>query len=219
VLEFKNLDKIGALRGFDRGAYRAALAAKLGKETLSRVDVALLYAALRSSAFAGPTCKEMNLLGYSLLPFAEPRLAFPASRVPLEHKAYGRFEAEMIRRLSPRLAAYPSSYGHPFGADMPLAKRMRESAERHCRGELPLPLVALAYRLLRKKSQYNSAPHYYSEKYLRTVLDLSRLAIADYVDPQAMRAVDDPHFLSRVLSVELLLTTSWRDASALPRAA
>ena len=199
VMEFKNLDKIAATKGFDRAEYRDRLVEKLGKEKLTREDVALLYTTLRSSALAGPTCKEMNLLGYSLLPFAEQRFAFPSARVPLAHKVYGRFEAEMIRRLSPRLAAYEA---------VPLIKRI-----------LPLPAVFLAYRLLRKKTQYNTAPYHYSEKYLRTVIDFSRLALADYVDPQAMRAVEDPHFLSRVLSVELLLTTSWRNAAALPRAA
>lgn len=139
-----------------------------------------------ASAFAGPTCKEMNLLGHGLFPFAEPRLAH----------AGGPFQAEMIRRLSPRLAAYPSS------------------------SVKPLSVIFLAYRLLRKKKrQHNSAPYCYSEKYLRTVVDLNKLAIADYVDPQAMRAIEDPHFMSRVLTVELLLTTSWSDAAALPRAA
>ena len=141
----------------------------------------------------------MNLLGYGLVPFAEPRLALAACQLPLEHKAHGRFEAEMIRRLSPRLAAYPSNYGYRFNV-------------------LQLPVISLAYRLL-KKNRYNSAPYCYSEKYLRSVVDLERLAIADYVDPQAMRTIQDPHFMSRVLSVELLLTASWSDASALPRAA
>lgn len=223
VMEFKNLDKIPALRGFERARYRDALCDKIeaaiGGARLRREDVARLYTVLRSGSFAGPSCKEMNLLAYSLLPFAEPRLAFPTYAIPLAHKVHGRFESEMIRRLSPRLAAYPSSYGHPFSRPMPLAKRARESADRHCRSVLPLPLIFLAYRLLRKKSQYNSAPYYYSEQYLRSVLDLERLAVADYVDPQAMRAIHDPHFLSRVLSVELLLTTSWRNAAALPRAA
>jgi hypothetical protein len=220
VMEFKNLDKVAALRGFNRDEYRERLVEKLGQETLTREDVARLYPVLRSSAFAGPTCKEMNLLGHSLLPFAEPAMAFPSCRVPLEHKVCGRFEAEMIRRLSPRLASYPSTYGFRFSDGAPLVKRARESADRHCRSVLPLPLVFAAYRLLRKKSQYNSAPYYYSDQYLRTVLDFDRLAMADYVDPQAMRTIAEPHFLSRVLTVELLLTTPpWQNASALPRAA
>lgn len=219
VMEFKNRDKARALRGFERAEYRERLAQKLGNGVLTREEVARLYLTLRSSAFAGPTCKEMNLLSHALMPFAEPRFAFPSCQVPLRHKAYGRFEAQMIQRLSPRLADYPSSYGHRFSERPPLDRLAQESVDRHCRDFLPLSLVFAFYRLVRKKSKYNDASHYYSEQYLRTIVNFNRLAIADYVDPQAMRAIEDPHFLSRALTVELLLTTSWSDASALPRAA
>ena len=156
-------------------AHREALVRKIGKDKLTREEVALLYTTLRTSAFAGPACKEMSLLGWSFLPFAEPRLVFASARLPLAHKVRGRFEAEMIRRLSPRLAAYRGA-------------RWIE-------------------RVLRKKSPHDS------------VIDFDRLALADYIDPQAMRAIEDPHFASRVRSAELLLTTSWQNAAALPRAA
>lgn len=225
TFEFKNLDKIAATTArFDRRAYRESLAAKLkaslgtGADTMSREEIASLYTRLRSTCFAGPSNKEMNQLACSLLPFAEPPLAFPAWRIPLRYKAYGRFESQMIRRLSPTLASYPSSYGHRFCDPLPLARRARETLDRHSRSLVPLPLLFVAYRMLRKKNQYNSSPYYYSERYLRTVLDPHRLRIAEYFDPDRLRALDDPHAYSRALTVELLLTPS-RDAAALPRAA
>ncbi len=214
VLEFKNLDKIAATAArFDRAGYREALAGKLkaslrtASDSIDREQVASLYTILRSNAFAGPTVKEMNLLGHSLLPFAEPRLSLPSYRIPLEHKVYGRFEAEMIRRLDPALAAFPSSYGHRFCDPLPLKKRVKEALDRHCRNVVPLPLIFLAYSLLRKKNQYNSSPYYYSEGYLETLVDPAKLRVAEYVDIDRVRALDDPFVLSRVLAVEVLLQT------------
>lgn len=214
VLEFKNLDKIAASAPrFERAAYRESLAAKLkaslggASDSMDREQVASLYTILRSSAFAGPTVKEMNLLGHSLLPFAEPRLSLPSYRVPLEHKIYGRLESEMIRRLNPALAAFPSSYGHRFTEPLPLKKRVKETLDRHCRNVVPLPLIFLAYSLLRKKNQYNSSPYYYSESYLETLVDPRKLRVAEYVDIARIRALDDPFVLSRVLAVEVLLQT------------
>lgn len=212
VLEFKNLDKIAAATpAFKRADYRESLVHKLkaalrtSSDTMSREQVASLYTILRSNAFAGPTSKEMNLLGYSLLPFAEPKLSFPSYRIALRHKIYGRFESEMIRRLDPALAALPSSYGHRFSDPLPLRKRSRETLDRHCRNLLPLPLIFLAYSLLRKKNQYNSSPYYYSERYLETIVDLKKLRLAEYVDMDRIRALDDPFVLSRVLTVEVLM--------------
>jgi asparagine synthase (glutamine-hydrolysing) len=220
VLEFKNLDKIAAAGArFSRGAYRERLAQKLEEalgsraRRMSRAEVASLYTVLRSAAFAGPSNKEMNLLAHGLLPFAEPRLALPSYAVPLRHKAYGRFEAEMIRRLSPGLAALPSSYGHSFSAPAPLARRARETLDRHCRSLLPLPLVFAAYRRLRKQNQYNDAPAYYAGRYLETLFDLKRLRVAEYFDVARVRALDDPYAFSRLLTVELLLVQ--RDDAAL----
>jgi hypothetical protein len=223
TLEFKNLDKIAAATArFDRGRYREALTEKLKcllkTEVLTWEQVAYLYTILRSTYFAGPTNKELNGLGHSLLPFVEPKLAFPSYGIALRHKMYGRFESEMIRRLHPGLAAYPSSYGHRFSDRPPVARRVRESAERHCRSLLPLPLVFAAYRMLRKKNQYNSSPYYYAEHYLRNIVDLKSPLVAEYFDLEKLRTLDDPYVLSRLLTVELLLT-SRRDAAALPRAA
>jgi len=214
VLEFKNLDKIAAATpSFKRADYREALVHKLkealrtASDTMDREQLASLYTILRSNSFAGPTSKEMNLLGHSLLPFAEPKLSLPSYRIALRHKIYGRFESEMIRRLSPSLAAFPSSYGHRFSDPMPLKKRALEALDRHCRTLVPLPLIFLAYSLLRKKDQYNSSPYYYSERYLETIVDLKKLRVAEYVDMDRIRALDDPFVLSRVLSVEVLMNS------------
>jgi hypothetical protein len=212
VLEFKNLDKFAAASArFSRERYRESLVHKLkralrtGADSMSRAELASLYTRLRSAAFAGPSNKELNLLAHGLLPFAEPRLALPSYAVPLRHKVYGRFEAHMIRRLSPALAELPSSYGHPFSVEPPLKKRLRESLERHCRSVLPLPLLFAAYRRLRKQNQYNSAPCYYADEYLGQLLDLKRLRMAEYFDIARVRALDDPYVFSRLLSMELLL--------------
>ena len=64
----------------------------------------------------------------------------------------------MIRRLSPALAAVPSSYGHPFSRPLPLLKRARETLDRHCRSVVPLPLL-FASKALRESSSLFPSQH------------------------------------------------------------
>lgn len=227
TMEFRNRDKMAAATPrFDRRAYRERLAEKVraalgGTPRASRTQVASLYTVLRSTAFAGPSNKELNRLGHGLLPFAEPPLAIPSFRIPLAYKTHGRFQSEMIRRLDPMLAAYPTSYGHRVSEPMPLAKRARETLERHCRDYLPLGLIFTLHRRLRKKNQYNSSPYCYAGPYAQALFGGRELALAEYFDLRALASLDDVHAFSRALTVELLLQGGVPASvpAALPRAA
>jgi asparagine synthase (glutamine-hydrolysing) len=55
-----------------------------------------------------------NKIGFALTPFITQSLIERALRLPLRQKNTGRFEARLIREINPRLAAYPSAYGHSF---------------------------------------------------------------------------------------------------------
>ena len=106
-----------------------------------------------------------NRFGPALTPFFETGIVRAALAVPLRHKRFGRFEAAMIERLNPDLAAHPSGYGHPFCGSIPLKRRLKEwsSVAR------PPELRRYAYRL-KSRWERPDPPYYLSARYLEPIL-------------------------------------------------
>jgi len=74
-----------------------------------------------------------NQLAYSLSPFMDYPLRVASYRALPYLGLAGRFEAEMIRRLNPSVAAIASSYGRAFDSAEPVSRRIKYAA----RGLLP----------------------------------------------------------------------------------
>jgi asparagine synthase (glutamine-hydrolysing) len=108
---------------FER-ALGAAMKSELGidREVLERVEIERLYPYFRCKYWMGRNNSVNNKLGFAATPFVTHALIERALRLPLRAKALGRFEARLIRELHPRLAAYPSAYGHSF-AEPPTRRR------------------------------------------------------------------------------------------------
>jgi asparagine synthase (glutamine-hydrolysing) len=97
-------------------------------EYLSRPTVSWLYHRFRCRSWDCKFNSESNRFGYAALPFQERRLAEISARIPLTHRNHGRFEAALIRRIDPRLAGYPSVYGHSFGRPPSLQRKVHDFA-------------------------------------------------------------------------------------------
>ena len=98
-LETKALEALG--RAGERGA-------------LHRTAIEDLYPRLRCRAFFG---RELSLVarhGGYLMPFFEAPVIAQALGIPMAEKNLGRFESRLLTHIDPRLAAYPSAYGHAF---------------------------------------------------------------------------------------------------------
>jgi asparagine synthase (glutamine-hydrolysing) len=84
------------------------------RNTLDRGKVERLYPYYRCKYWMGRNNSVNNKIGFALTPFITQSLIERALRLPLRQKNTGRFEARLIREINPRLAAYPSAYGHSF---------------------------------------------------------------------------------------------------------
>jgi asparagine synthase (glutamine-hydrolysing) len=95
---------------------------------IRRTSIEWLYHNFRCRRWDGRTDSLASRFGYTAMPFLESRITEHASGLPLSWKNHGSYEAELITRIDPRLAAYPSAYGHPFSGPLPLQRRLRDYA-------------------------------------------------------------------------------------------
>lgn len=117
---------------FDEHVYHNALESKLKaalgvtEERLTRQDVEKAYPLFRCRYWMGRNNSVNNRFGYALTPFIDSAIVKSAITIPLQEKYFGRFEARLIREVSPALAAYVSDYGHDFSGDLPRSKIIKE---------------------------------------------------------------------------------------------
>ena len=100
----------------------------LGHRRLPRPTVEWLYHNFRCRSWDGKVDTIASWFGYTAMPFLERPLSEHASALPLCWKNHGVYEAKLIQCIDPRLAAYPSNYGHTFRGPPPLARRLRDYA-------------------------------------------------------------------------------------------
>ena len=156
---------------FDAVAYEEgvaeALVAALGAAgpRLTRRQVELAYPLYRGRYW---TAREVPLnqgFGLYLTPFMEPAVIKGTPDWQLAWKSHGLIEAEMIRQLSPRLAAYPSVYGRPFDRPPDPLERLRALASYR----RPIWLRRRSYRL--QQGAPGPRPAYLSPAHLATVME------------------------------------------------
>jgi asparagine synthase (glutamine-hydrolysing) len=186
---------------FDEAVYYRNLKEKMfellggPRERLPRPTIEWLYHGFRCRSWDGKVNTINNRFGHTALPFLDHRITEHASRIPLAMKNHGGFEAELIRRIDPRLAGYPSNYGHDFAGPPPLRHRLRDLTT-YLR---PTALRRLTFRLKHSRRGASSPTGYLAPKYVATVLPggcplLGRLF--------KIEAVSNEQHLARILSLE-----------------
>lgn len=78
---------------------------------LSRSQVELIYPLFRVRYWTSRTNSIAVRSGHFLTPLVDPAMVRLSQSLPLAWKDYGRFEAALLARLDPALAAVPLSYG------------------------------------------------------------------------------------------------------------
>ena len=117
--------------------------------------------------------------------------------MPLALKNHGRFEAALIRAVSPALARYPSDYGHAFDAPVPLSRLLRD----HATLLRPPWLRRRMYRLrYRRRAPW---PEFLGPEALSRVLDPSLPRMSEYMH---VSRVNDPALFARLATLEYLFT-------------
>ena len=194
-----------AMRGRYRiGDYYAALEAKvlatLGRNdgSLARVEVERLYPAFRCRFWMGRNNSVNNRLGAAQTPFIDPTIVADALPIPIARKNTGRFEAALIQAIDPRLAAYPSAYGHDFAHPPPAARVLAE------RATLLRPCWLRRYSFRLKWRRPARRPLVLSDAYVGMAIDLSFPVMSHFFDPG--RIYENGQY-NRLCTLELLSKT------------
>lgn len=189
---------------FDERQYFEQLATKIGQTLrldpstrLSRQQVELVYPLFRCRYWMGRNNAINNRLAASLTPFIDYSLVAAAARIPLAYKNHGRFEAELIARLNPVLASYPSVYGHHFAQKTPWLIRVKNSLSYHKPGWLRRH----SYRLRHRHRAWQPG-RYLSAGYWQQALPQGLHYLPHFI---ALDRVREAGLMQRLLTLEYLL--------------
>ncbi|WP_299616425.1 hypothetical protein [Pelagibius sp.] len=186
---------------FDAVAYEEgvaeALMAALGAAgpRLTRRQVELAYPLYRGRYWSAREVPLNQGFGLYLTPFMEPAVIKGTPDWKIAWKSHGLIEAEMIRQLSPRLAAYPSVYGRPFDQPPGWLERLRALASYR----RPIWLRRRSYRL--QQGTPGPKPAYLSPAHLAAVME------PGFPNMRALFAVDrvaDEEVFNRIATLEFL---------------
>lgn len=189
---------------FDQEAYFRRLEDKLEaligcpRQSLPRPLVEWLYHYFRCRAWDGRINNLNNTFGYVALPFLERSVTEHASVIPIGWKNHGAYEAELIRRADPRLASYPSGYGHDFSGPPPLARRLADYGT-YLR---PPWLRRFAYRVKNRVRRAGELPDYLQQEYRDVALPGGVTVMNELFQ---LDRVADPAQTARILTLEYLV--------------
>ncbi|MBL4720419.1 MAG: hypothetical protein JKY20_04720 [Alphaproteobacteria bacterium] len=163
------------VRDFEDGlmeAMRSSLQVASGE--FSRSQVEALYPLFRGRYWSSRDISINQRFGWMLFPFLEPDIVQDTPNIPLRYKNSGRFEAALIHKIHPRLAAYPSVYGHGFHEPPSLGHRFSDLTSSH----RPMWLRKNMYRL--KTRHPEPRPIYLTDAYLKNIFDVKFPIMKDY---------------------------------------
>ena len=190
---------------FDQEAYFRQLENKLEaligcpQSALPRPLVEWLYHSFRCRAWDGRINNINNTYGNVALPFLERPITEHASVIPIGWKNHGAYEAELIRRADPRLASYPSGYGHDFSGPPPLARRLADYGT-YLR---PPWLRRFTYRVKNRVLRSGESPDYLRQEYRDAALP-GGIQVMDRLF--RLDRVTDPAQTARILTLEYLVS-------------
>lgn len=186
---------------FSESRYLGQLANKiknaLGRDDdrLERCDIEFLYPAFRCRFWMGRNTSLNNRLGWALTPFADNNIVKDAIRIPLRYKNFGRFEAELIKAVSPSLASYPSAYGHNFAGGPPFGRVLKDLTT------LLRPAFVRKYLYRIRVRPKRRMPYYLTGKYIARAIDPSFPYMSRFLHVGKVRDVE--HY-NRICTLEHL---------------
>jgi len=140
---------------------------KITHTTLTRAEVEKLYPLLRARYWSAKDMVNNHRFGLSLYPFFEQCLINGTSTIDFKTKCYGQFEAKLINKLSPKLAACNSDYGFPFNTKIPINYKLKTCILTYQR---PAWLRQISYAIQSKRHK-PQRPCYLKPSYLSKIID------------------------------------------------
>ena len=157
-----------------------------------------LYARLRLRFWQGKNNSVDNHVGYAVTPFSECAFSVPAMWIPVRAKRDGWFERQIICRVSPRLASYPSAYGYDFKHGPGLVDRAKT--------RITCQLPNWLRRTRRARAIDYSRSYYHADRYVRARFGNEPLQVEKFF---GLSELADPLAFSRALSVERMMRDEW----------
>lgn len=118
---------------FNEKEYRANLkrkikhALQLKSDSMNRSEIEYTYPAFRLRYWTSKDNSNSNRLGSFLTPFLCYETISKALKIPLKYKNHGVFQGDLINKVSPNLAAYPSDYGFSFNEPVPFKTKVKNN--------------------------------------------------------------------------------------------
>lgn len=194
---------------FNEARYQDVMADKIGsifgpgRTRLSRAEVEFVYPGFRGRFWTGFNTTLNNHLGPALTPFFERSVVEQALSIPLSLKNHGIFEAALIAAIDPKLAAYPSAYGHDFATPPPVGRRLSDWLT-YLR---PPQLRRLAYRV-KNRARKRVLPRIMQPEFRRHYLPGGFPVMDNYfrtelvVDSEQMGRIMTLEYLARECGIE-----------------
>jgi hypothetical protein len=200
---YLKFDQAVTTDSFDRATFVARIADKVARLTrqpagkkLPRQWIEWLYPHYRNRARERDN--GLNAwVGMSLQPFYEADFMDFATRIPVKWKMGVAFEAELIRRADPAMAAVRSQYGFPFSSPPPAKVR----AVRFARSNLPLGLRGALYARRARRREPASRNRYLTPPMVAAALPERPERTGGLL---RFHAMTNPEMLSRAYTVDFL---------------
>lgn len=165
------------------------------EEAMSRDKAELAYPLFRVRYWSTREIAVNQRYGWTLYPYLHPEMIKGTASIPLKWKNHGRLEGQIIKALSPELAAINSDYGFSFDQAIPLGYRAKMQAT-YLR---PPWLRRYSYRLQMRAKQTPTWPDAQTLSHWMNPA-LPQMAEYFYIDK-----IKDSAVLNRLATVEYLL--------------
>ena len=163
---------------------------------LSRCEIEALFPRLRFRYWLGRNTSTNCKFGLALTPFVDHLLTRVSNVIPIKYKNHGNFQGRLINATCPRIARYPSDYGHDFSSDAPLRSRIADL------GTFLRPPLARKYTY-NIKNHLRKPPadqnYLLGEDYLDTIINTKQVFLSHYFNIDNIKDVEQ---LQRIYTLE-----------------
>lgn len=201
---YAGIDPADCTGAFDERAYLQRLNRKLqaalgvGDERHKRLEIERAYPLFRCPAAFGREISMVGRFGAYFVPFCEYVLTREAANIPVKLRTHGVFQSMLMERINPRLAAYPSAYGHSFTERASFNHRFADALSLY----RPPWLRRYGFRMKRRLTQPpDPRTGFMAPRYLGTTIDTNFPVMSRYFD---MRHLTEPLYFRSVATLEYL---------------
>ena len=183
-------------------------AININNQQLTRIEAEKIFPLFYLKYWMGSVNSAANQFSYYLTPFADEKIVSQSLKIPIKYKYKGYFEGRLIKHLDVELSKIPSNYGFNFFDGISIKQLISEMVILRISPKIKSQLKVL----LKYHKPKNNLPFYTQKNYIEEALTLDyfikerfgldNLEMSNYIN---FSKAAEPSFVSRALSVELLL--------------